>query len=200
MASSSSNSRMSSAVAFRIGISLGDVMVDGDDLFGNGVNVAARMEGLADPGAICVSGNVHEHLGNSLDVPLEDLGEQAVKNINKPIRVYRVSSIPRPIDAVPVAIEMNRLPGRRSEFIKRPRSLVHIGELVHHRRAVLVPGRAHCIHVVAETIVEEIMTALEMEPPSGREQCLSPSTFASARHFSVPLAGLAGRSAVRRPG
>ena len=65
-------------------------MVDGDDLFGNGVNVAARMEGLAETGAICVSGNVQEHIGNSLDVDLEDLGEQSVKNIDRPVRCYRV--------------------------------------------------------------------------------------------------------------
>ncbi len=79
-----------SRIVFRIGISLGDVMVDGDDLFGNGVNVAARMEGLADPGAICISANVQEHIGNSLDVSLEDLGEQSVKNIDRPVRCYRV--------------------------------------------------------------------------------------------------------------
>jgi adenylate cyclase len=77
-------------IAFRIGISLGDVMVDGDDLFGNGVNIAARMEGLAEAGGICVSGNVQEHIGNALDVALEDLGEQTVKNIDRPVRCYRV--------------------------------------------------------------------------------------------------------------
>lgn len=77
-------------IAFRIGISLGDVMVDGDDLFGNGVNIASRMEGLAESGGICISGNVYEHVSNTLDVPLEDLGEQAVKNINRPVRCYRV--------------------------------------------------------------------------------------------------------------
>jgi adenylate cyclase len=77
-------------IVFRIGISLGDVMVDGDDLFGNGVNVAARMEKLADGGGICVSGNVQEHIGGSFDVALEDLGEQTVKNIERPIRAYRI--------------------------------------------------------------------------------------------------------------
>jgi len=77
-------------IDFRIGISLGDVMVDGDDLFGNGVNVAARMEGLAEPGGVCISGNVQEHMGNSLDVSLDDLGEQTVKNIDRPVRCYRV--------------------------------------------------------------------------------------------------------------
>ena len=78
-------------IILRIGISLGDVIVEGDDLYGNGVNIAARMEGLAEPGEICVSGNVHEHMGNSLDVTFEDLGEQAVKNIDRPVRSYRVN-------------------------------------------------------------------------------------------------------------
>jgi TolB-like protein len=77
-------------LAFRIGISLGDVIVDGDDLFGNGVNVAARMEGLAEPGGICVSGNVFEHVGTAVDVEFDDLGPQEVKNIAQPVRSYRV--------------------------------------------------------------------------------------------------------------
>ncbi len=77
-------------ITLRIGISLGDVMVDGDDLFGNGVNVAARMEGLAETGGICISGNVHEHVGGALDVGYEDLGEQSVKNLDRPVRSYRV--------------------------------------------------------------------------------------------------------------
>jgi len=77
-------------LVLRIGISQGDVIVDGDDLFGNGVNVAARMEGLAEPGGICISGNVREHVGNSLDVTLEDMGDQTVKNIDRPVRCYRV--------------------------------------------------------------------------------------------------------------
>ena len=77
-------------IILRLGIGLGDVIVDGEDLYGNAVNVAARMEGLAEPGSICVSGNVRDHVGNSIDVNFEDLGEQTVKNIDQPIRVYRI--------------------------------------------------------------------------------------------------------------
>ena len=77
-------------IEFRIGINLGDVMVEGDDLYGDGVNVAARLEGLAEPGGIMVSATVHEHVANKLDIPFEDLGEREVKNIAKPIRIYRV--------------------------------------------------------------------------------------------------------------
>ena len=75
---------------FRIGVNLGDVMVDGEQIYGDGVNVAARLESLADPGGICISGSVHEQLGNKLALGYEDLGEQSVKNIAKPVRVYRV--------------------------------------------------------------------------------------------------------------
>jgi len=85
-------------ITLRIGISLGDVIVEGDDLFGNGVNIAARMESLAEPGAICVSGNVHEHIVNALDVTFEDLGEQAVKNLDRPVRSYRVNLEPAAAD------------------------------------------------------------------------------------------------------
>ncbi len=78
-------------LTLRIGVSLGDVIVEGGgDLYGNGVNVAARMQILAEPGGICISGNVHEHVGKALDVGFEDLGNQNVKNLDRPIRCYRV--------------------------------------------------------------------------------------------------------------
>jgi len=79
-------------IELRIGISLGDVMVDGDDLYGNGVNVAARMETLSKPGGVCVSGNVHEHLLAGAEFRFEDLGEQEVKNIDRPVHAYRVGT------------------------------------------------------------------------------------------------------------
>ena len=74
----------------RIGISLGDVIVEGEDLYGNGVNVAARLEAIAEPGGVCISGNVQEHARGVGGIDFEDLGEQRVKNIDRPIRAYRV--------------------------------------------------------------------------------------------------------------
>ncbi len=74
----------------RIGINLGDVLVERGDVFGDGVNVAARLEQLAEPGGICVSGAVHDQLGGKLEVKFEDMGEQHVKNIERPIRTYRL--------------------------------------------------------------------------------------------------------------
>jgi adenylate cyclase len=78
-------------VQFRIGINLGDVIVEQNDIFGDGVNVAARLEMLAEPGGICVSGAVRDQVGDRLaDIVFEDLGEQTVKNIARPIRIFRV--------------------------------------------------------------------------------------------------------------
>ncbi len=76
-------------IEFRVGINLGDVVIDGDDIQGDGVNIAARLEGMAEPGGICISGKVYEEVRDRIDVPFEDLGEQAVKNIDRPVRVWR---------------------------------------------------------------------------------------------------------------
>jgi len=73
---------------FRIGVNLGDVIADGGDIYGDGVNIAARLEGLAPPGGICVSGTVRDHIGNRLPYAFEDMGEQSVKNIARPVPVY----------------------------------------------------------------------------------------------------------------
>jgi adenylate cyclase len=75
---------------FRIGVNLGDVMVEGEQIYGDGVNVAARLESLADPGGICISGKVREEIGSKLALGYNDLGPQSVKNIAEPVRVYRV--------------------------------------------------------------------------------------------------------------
>jgi adenylate cyclase len=75
---------------FRIGINLGDVMVDGEQIYGDGVNIAARLESLAEAGGIYLSGTVYDQVENKLALNYEYLGEQAVKNIVKPVRVYRV--------------------------------------------------------------------------------------------------------------
>jgi TolB-like protein len=75
-------------IVLRVGLSLGDVIVDGDDLYGNGVNVAARMEGLAEPGSICISSNVHEHVRGAPGLSFQDLGPQTVKNIAEPVHAY----------------------------------------------------------------------------------------------------------------
>src|SRR5207302_7753814 len=79
-----------SRIELRIGINLGDVIVEGDDLYGDGVNIAARVEALAEAGGVFVSNTVHDHVRDRLPFLFEDLGEQQVKNIARPVRVYRV--------------------------------------------------------------------------------------------------------------
>src|SRR5215469_8729555 len=79
-----------SRIEFRIGINVGDIVVEEGDIFGDGVNVAARLEALADPGGICVSARVEEDAAGKLDLSFEDMGEQSLKNIARPVHVYRV--------------------------------------------------------------------------------------------------------------
>jgi adenylate cyclase len=79
-------------IEFRVGVNLGDVIAEGDDIFGDGVNIAARLEGLAAPGGVCVSGTVLDHIGDRLPYAFADMGEQSVKNIARPVRVYALRS------------------------------------------------------------------------------------------------------------
>src|SRR5687767_1280359 len=77
-------------IVFRIGVNLGDVVVEGDDLLGDGVNIAARLEQLCPPGGVLLSGTAYDHMKGKLDLPLDFLGEQHVKNISQPVRTYSV--------------------------------------------------------------------------------------------------------------
>jgi adenylate cyclase len=86
---------------FRIGVNLGDVIADGGEIYGDGVNIAVRLEGLAPPGGVCVSGTVRDHIGDRLPYAFEDMGEQSVKNITRPVRVYAVR--PEAIAGTPTA-------------------------------------------------------------------------------------------------
>ncbi|HEV2302601.1 MAG TPA: tetratricopeptide repeat protein [Stellaceae bacterium] len=98
------------AMRFRIGIHIGDVIVDGENLLGDGVNIAARLEAAAEPGGVCVSAAVRDQIGTRLGVPFTDLGEQRMKNIARPVRAYRVG--PRP--SLPDARETPALPDKPS--------------------------------------------------------------------------------------
>lgn len=88
------NIEESRRIRFRIGINVGDVIVDDGDIFGDGVNVAARLEALAEPGEICVSATVREHVGEKLPIGFADLGAHSVKNIARPVHVYRIETRP----------------------------------------------------------------------------------------------------------
>src|SRR5215469_16155906 len=98
-------------IQFRIGINLGDVIVEGDDIFGDGVNVAARLEALAEPGGICISRMVRDQIRDKLAYTLEDRGEQSVKNIARPVRVYALrpeAAADPPTSRAPLAARRRR--------------------------------------------------------------------------------------------
>jgi adenylate cyclase len=100
---------------FRIGVNLGDVITDGDDIYGDGVNIAARLEGLAPPGGICISGTVRDHIGDRLPDAFEDMGEQKIKNITRPVRAYRLR---------PVGVASPSAAGLRMRLIRRSRAFI----------------------------------------------------------------------------
>jgi TolB-like protein/Tfp pilus assembly protein PilF len=99
-------------ITYRIGINLGEIIVDDEDIYGDGVNIAARLEGLAEPGGIFISGKVYEEVRNKLPTTFEDLGEQVVKNIPEPVRVYRVTNTDR--SATPITTTDPPLPDKPS--------------------------------------------------------------------------------------
>jgi adenylate cyclase len=103
-------------IRFRVGINVGDVIIDEGDIFGDGVNVAARLEALAEPDEICVSATVREHIGEKLPIGFADLGEHSVKNIARPVHVYRIETRAKPETAAQVKPEhaMLALPDRPS--------------------------------------------------------------------------------------
>ena len=105
-----------SRIELRIGINLGDVIVEGDDLYGDGVNIAARIEALADAGGVFVSNTVHDQVRDRLPFAFEDLGEQQVKNIARPVRVYRVRAALNPAATAPA---LSRNAGEGAERQRR---------------------------------------------------------------------------------
>src|SRR3984957_5986314 len=93
-------------IRFRVGINLGDVIVEDDDIFGDGVNIAARLEALSDPGGLCISRMVRDQIRDKLTYTFEDQGEQSVKNIARPVRVYalgREAVAALPVSSLPPA-------------------------------------------------------------------------------------------------
>jgi adenylate cyclase len=102
-------------IEFRVGINLGDVVIDGDDIYGDGVNVAARLEGLAKPGGICVSGAVYDQVRNRTNFAFEDIGDQEVKNIDEPVRAWLWAPAGRPVsDIQPISDRPLALPDKPS--------------------------------------------------------------------------------------
>src|SRR5262245_28944128 len=105
MAATNANLPEDRHIVLRIGVNLGDVMVEDNDLYGDGVNIAARLEALAEPGSILLSGTAQEYVKSKLKVGFDDLGLQTLKNIVEPVRTYRVTGTPAVTTAVSEAID-----------------------------------------------------------------------------------------------
>src|ERR1700733_14997694 len=100
-------------IVFRIGVNLGDVIVEPGDIHGDGVNVAARLEGLAEPGGVCVSGTAHDQVRDRLPYVFTDKGEQTVKNIARPVRVYSLgANAIAAVPAAPLSVDSQQSSGR----------------------------------------------------------------------------------------
>ena len=99
-------------IVFRIGVNLGDVIIDGDDIYGDGVNVAARLQEIAEPGGVCLSGSVYDQVKGKVEAAFENLGEREVKNIAEPVRVYRVVAAGDTADAMTQSTHSPPLPDR----------------------------------------------------------------------------------------
>ena len=96
-------------IEFRIGVNIGDIIVEKRDVFGDGVNIAARLEQIAPPGGICLSEDAYRQVRGKLEIPIADAGEQNLKNISNPVRVYRIEpSVAATIDAPPPPAEPRR--------------------------------------------------------------------------------------------
>ena len=115
-------------VVYRVGVNLGDVLVEGDDILGDGVNVAARLEGICEPGGVCVSGGAHDHVAGRVAAAFADLGERSLKNIARPVRAYALSpeavaaaEVERPeIAGAPAAPPHNRVAAPRLSIVVLP--------------------------------------------------------------------------------
>ena len=141
-------------IEFRVGINLGDVVIDGDDIHGDGVNVAARLEGLAEPGSICVSGNVYDEVRDRIDLLFEDLGERDLKNIDRPVHVWRWTERLLPVEARKTDTSdpprrlhkprLNNLPRQLSSFVGREREIGEVKQLLSATRLLTLTGAGGC--------------------------------------------------------
>jgi class 3 adenylate cyclase/TolB-like protein len=131
-------------IVFRIGVNLGDVIIDAGDIYGDGVNIAARLEALAEPGGICISRAVRNQIPDKLPYPFEDMGEQIVKNIARPVRAYTMSAAAVALTPLRAAQAQPRRPSRgsglrRARMLAVMLALIVLGSAVWWTRPLILP-------------------------------------------------------------
>ena len=169
---------------FRIGVNLGDVMVKNDDLLGDGVNVAARLEGIAEPGGICISSSVYDQITGKLDLGFLDIGEQTLKNITRPIRVFRISGAGAPARS---AATTPATPAPRKSF---PTALVAAGSVA---VAAIVAWQAGWIRVGspdASSSKAAVVAPMAPAPVPAAAPTVAPPVVAAAPAAEVPATAL----------
>jgi class 3 adenylate cyclase/tetratricopeptide (TPR) repeat protein len=151
---------------FRIGLHLGDVRVEGEDLYGDGVNVAARLQALATPGGLALSGPVYSQVARKLDLPYDDLGEKRVKNIVEPVRVYQVAPDATASKAAkPAAPPKVAAPAPASDFVGRAAELAEASEVL----AQVLAGRGHVLLISGEPGIGKTRLAKEIAERARRQ-------------------------------
>ena len=163
---------------FRIGLNVGDVIIDRGDMWGEGVNVAARLEALAEPGGLCVSGRVHDEVCDKLDIIFEDIGERQLKNIARPLRVYRARLTGSAAGLVDGATTAEDAPGAadRRSWRWAARSLLF---------AVAVNGLGSLLVTAAWWLAAPVIT--QPAPPAKQAIALAGETDASGGRARAPL-------------
>ncbi len=132
-------------VVYRIGVNLGDVLIEGDDILGDGVNIAARLEGICEPGGVLISGTAYDHVRGKIDAGFVDLGERQLKNIARPVRVYALATGSQSAAPTPAASEPNRLGPPRLSMVVLP--FANIGG---------DPEQEHFVDGVAESLTTDL--------------------------------------------
>ena len=165
-------------ILYRIGVNLGDVIVEPDDIYGDGVNIAARLEGIANPGDLFISGGVYEQIKNKLVCGYQSLGDRQVKNITDPVRVYRVLPDPaalikaRPMPGLALRRHLERVPGRWCGCC--------------HRNLVL-------LRVAAETFGRRTFPGANARPSQNPATAAAPPMAPATKPETQPSSATAGR-------
>jgi class 3 adenylate cyclase len=171
-------------VRFRIGINLGDVMLHGQDLLGDGVNVAARLQTAAEPGGICISGSVHDQITNKLSLSFQPLGEMNFKNIRQPVRTFSITEA-EDRGAIPAA--------KPARFGRRPAVWIVAG-------IVLLSGAGYWIYSASENKADRPHTIAAVAQPAAANTVAPPVSQPEAKTAATPSEPLPGENPQRSAG